>query len=81
MLVCTDLTTPDLSAKPDLQALFLVPLKNFLKSKGIDTRFDQIHGDFLFFPFFAKIKYNRYIRKKSSQKGIQKHGIRIMKEI
>jgi len=28
MLIFSDLTTPDLTAKPDLQALFLGPMEN-----------------------------------------------------
>ena len=29
MLIFPDLTTPDLAAKPDLQALFVSPIENF----------------------------------------------------
>ena len=32
MLIFSDLTTPDLTAKPDLQALFLGPMENLKRS-------------------------------------------------
>ena len=65
MLFFPDLTTPVLTAKPDLEALFSGPIKNYPQFKGINIRFDQIHISFyIIYPFLANIEYYAYKRRK-----------------